>query len=704
MLSLVWLGACLWLGREPAAWSKCWVGWWTGDREGARPLWGLKAYLPAGAEVVSAEGDAAFRFGGMAVARLGHWRSRTIPATWAGWVRVTSTNGVWPKDRLWLRQAAAPGSVGLIGLEAGRPWAALDTFSSGNAELRVKADLLAQEPVALGRWVHLAFTTDGVLLRLLVDGVPVAEQRNFRNHGAAFYLAALNLSAGMTGPGNGVVVEQDDVVLFDRVLGYAEQVLPGELAAHEARWSARQGFAYRVHPPAGPEREPVLELEGNPQMPVVLYGPTDLKPDRWLTNHTILGRDLLYRRKDDPRIWGEGRRVEALTARNEISPSGLEVIAPAAWYGKEIEGMRLYAPWTLRTKPNDGTTLESAAWRGAIFASVDVRAALKAHFSEEEPLLGFRYSIGTLGGHAPELLADSGELLPGTADRPEALLRRRLEIPLYHQRLMVDLWTTDAFEAQSMRRWARIAGGAGGAITLLAAALLFVQARARTRQQRVLDALSAANSELLLTYREREEMSRDLHDGSIQNLYALGLHLQRVQLLLGTAPARVSDELKNSLGMLNLSIAELRQFILSAGVDKLDQHTVAAALEGLVGRLRATTLVELQLHAHPDCAALEPSAGVELLHIVREAVSNALRHAAPHRVTIRLEPVARPQSVRAWWRLEVADDGAGFAPEQANGSGRGLKNFTARAAELGGQSRIDSTPGGGTRVTVEFPA
>ena len=430
----------------------------------------------------------------------------------------------------------------------------------------------------------------------------------------------------------------------------------------------------------------------------------DLKPERWLTNHTILGRDLLYRRTDDPRTWCEGRRVEALTARNEISPSGLEVIAPAAWYGKEIEGLRLYAPWTLRTKPMDGTALESGSWRGVVFASVDVWAALKARFSEEQPLLGFRYSIGTLGGHAQELLADSGELLPGTAERPEALLRRRLDIPLYHRRLLVELWTTDAFEAQSMRRWARIAGGAGGAITLLAAALLFVQARARTRQQRVLDALSAANSELLLTYREREEMSRDLHDGSIQNLYALGLHLQRVQQLFNTAPARVGDELKNSLEMLNLSIAELRQFILSAGVDKLDQHTVAAALEGLVQRLRATTPVELELHAHPGCAALQPRAGVELLNIVREAVSNALRHGGPRRITIRLEPAAHAQTARAWWRLEVADDGAGFIPSSTNGNGHGLKNLAARSAELGGQSRIDSTPGGGTRVSVEFPA
>ena len=159
-------------------------------------------------------------------------------------------------------------------------------------------------------------------------------------------------------------------------------------------------------------------------------------------------------------------------------------------------------------------------------------------------------------------------------------------------------------------------------------------------------------------------------------------------------------ELQNSLELLNQSIAELRRFILSAGVDHMEQRTVATALESLVERLRKATAVEIQLELDPQAGALEPRVGVQVLNVVREAVSNALRHAGARRIGIRLGAAG---AGRALWRLEVSDDGTGFDPSTTNGSGRGLKNLAARAAELGGQSRVESAPGGGTRVTVEFP-
>jgi len=89
--------------------------------------------------------------------------------------------------------------------------------------------------------------------------------------------------------------------------------------------------------------------------------------------------------------------------------------------------------------------------------------------------------------------------------------------------------------------------------------------------------------------------------------------------------------------------------------------------------------------------------------VVREAVSNALRHAGARRIDIRLEPLTAQGGGRRW-KLEVVDDGRGFDQRQPNGNGQGLKNLAARANELAGRSAVESTPGGGTRVTVEFPA
>jgi signal transduction histidine kinase len=496
-------------------------------------------------------------------------------------------------------------------------------------------------------------------------------------------------------------------------IGYAEQVLPAALAGHAATWSARYGFPYRVHPVRDKQRaRQVLELAGEPHLPVVLYCPSNLAPERWLTNETILGSDLLFVPQLDRRTWSESIRVEEAVARNEVTSSSMEEIAPEDWYGKRIEGLRLYVPWTLRNKTDGGKPLEPEAWRGVWFVSVDFKSVLAEFMSQTRPLVGFRMHTGTMGGQRHDLVADTGEINAATADRPEAYLRGTVEIPFYHHRLFLDTWTTPAFEAQSTRWWPWWIAGGGVGITALVSALLFVQVRAREAQQAVLDALREANSRLLAAYRDREHLSRDLHDGSIQNLYALGLHLQRVEQLLATKPARAQQELRESLGFLDHSIAELRQFILSAGVESLDHQTTASALEGLVARLRGSTDMDVKLEVHPAAKRLEPSVGVQVLHVVREAVSNAMRHSGARVVDIRLQPIeatARevvaggPTQRNGWWRLTVADDGKGFDRYRVDTLGHGLENVAARAKELGGQSDVDSAPGKGAKIVVEFP-
>jgi signal transduction histidine kinase len=489
-------------------------------------------------------------------------------------------------------------------------------------------------------------------------------------------------------------------------IGYAEQLLPEDLAAHENRWSITHGFDYRINPPLSEPRQQVIELEGNPRLPVVLYSAPDLDRRLWFTNHTILGRDLLFQAPGDQRSWAEARRVEQVAARNEVQTSSLEEIAPAGWYGRAIRGLRLYVPSTLRTKKDHSwLRLESSAWRGVMFASVDVDRLLLDRFGSRASPIGFRLHTGKSDGTRLDLVADSVNFISDSSDRSDAYLRRTLAIPFYYRRLFLDAWTTRTFEAHSMRRWPWIAAATGGAFTLLATALLVVQIRARETQGRVLRALRAANSELLLAYRDRERLSRDLHDGSIQNLYGLGLHLQRVQTVLAVSPERAREELNDSLSMLDQSIEELRQFILTSGVESLQHHTAASALEALVERLRKNTELDLQLHLDDHAATLDPRAGVQVLNIVREGVSNAFRHAGAKRVEIRLGRLrSQGNDLAVRWFVSITDDGRGFDRDRVNGHGRGLKNLAVRAIELGGRSEIDSTPGKGTQIVVEFPA
>jgi two-component system sensor histidine kinase UhpB len=95
-------------------------------------------------------------------------------------------------------------------------------------------------------------------------------------------------------------------------------------------------------------------------------------------------------------------------------------------------------------------------------------------------------------------------------------------------------------------------------------------------------------------------------------------------------------------------------------------------------------------------------ADVELVlyRIVQEALSNVAKHAGASRVDARL--TRRGRAVR----LLIEDDGAGFDVEATRGSresGLGLFGMEERLALVGGSLRVESTPGGGTRVAAEVP-
>jgi signal transduction histidine kinase len=84
------------------------------------------------------------------------------------------------------------------------------------------------------------------------------------------------------------------------------------------------------------------------------------------------------------------------------------------------------------------------------------------------------------------------------------------------------------------------------------------------------------------------------------------------------------------------------------------------------------------------------------MNILREAVSNSLRHGRAHTITLLAGQSDREIA------LAVQDDGTGFAPG-IGGQGHGLANMQVRAAALGGSLRIESTPGKGTRILLTLP-
>jgi signal transduction histidine kinase len=216
--------------------------------------------------------------------------------------------------------------------------------------------------------------------------------------------------------------------------------------------------------------------------------------------------------------------------------------------------------------------------------------------------------------------------------------------------------------------------------------------RARAEENLALEQLRAGQA-----VADRARLGRDLHDGIVQTLYAAGLVLESARQKISSDPARAATLLDQGVATLNTGIRDVRACIDGLVATRRGGGSFAAAVHTItemLGSGREATF-ELALAAADRVAVAQCA---DLLGIVREAVSNALRHGAARHVAIRLHEDAGRLC------LLVQDDGRGFDPDKIPSTGHGLANLRARAGLLRGDLRVTSTPGIGTRVVLTFPA
>jgi signal transduction histidine kinase len=188
-------------------------------------------------------------------------------------------------------------------------------------------------------------------------------------------------------------------------------------------------------------------------------------------------------------------------------------------------------------------------------------------------------------------------------------------------------------------------------------------------------------------YAERRRIERDLHDGAQQRLVTLGIVLRRIQRSLPRDAIAIDPAIDAAVNEVTAAIADLRTIAAGVRPPRLDEG-LAAALADLA---RGAT-VPVDVSATEDRAPPEVEAAAYF--VACEALTNAVKHASPTRVTVR---TAREDGVL---RLLVADDGVGGA---ASGGGSGLPGMVDRVAAQGGTLAIDSPPGAGTRIAVQLP-
>ena len=194
---------------------------------------------------------------------------------------------------------------------------------------------------------------------------------------------------------------------------------------------------------------------------------------------------------------------------------------------------------------------------------------------------------------------------------------------------------------------------------------------------------------------ERERISKELHDGTIQSLFAVGIELKAAQAQSGDA--RMKPAVDNAVDELDRVILDLRQYIFGLRSVILSEQHLDQALDQLVRELGARGRPRTEANIDPSVAAALAPQSNDVVQITREALSNVSRHAAARTCRVSLR---RVDSTAV---LEVADDGRGFDPATDDGEGHGLLNIRERVAALGGQAQIQSSPGSGTVLRISIP-
>jgi signal transduction histidine kinase len=221
--------------------------------------------------------------------------------------------------------------------------------------------------------------------------------------------------------------------------------------------------------------------------------------------------------------------------------------------------------------------------------------------------------------------------------------------------------------------------------------------RERSERQRAEEDALLHQRRLTQSLEEKVRLGRDLHDGIIQSLYAVGLTLESARALARHDPAEADRRLGQCLASLNATIREVRAYISGLAPENLRHTGFTSAMHALAEELRAGRDAAFDLRIDEDATGLLTEAqSADLLQIAREAISNSQRHGQAGAVTVRLHRSDHEVC------LLVQDNGRGFDPARRR-AGHGLGNMQARANGLGATLRLESRPGEGTRLLVTLP-
>lgn len=202
---------------------------------------------------------------------------------------------------------------------------------------------------------------------------------------------------------------------------------------------------------------------------------------------------------------------------------------------------------------------------------------------------------------------------------------------------------------------------------------------------------------------ERQRISRELHDSTIQNLTSLVYKVELCNKLIDMDPVRCKLELYTMGKMLRDIINDTRQIIYNLHPMSFDDIGLEETIRKALDNLENTEAKKIDFVVHGEPYEINPVIGITILRIVQEACSNAIKHANSSFIKVTLQYETNKIL------LLIEDDGIGFDVDHVDtlakkdNSGFGLSMMRERIYLLSGTIHIQSKIGKGTTIHVEVP-
>lgn len=196
---------------------------------------------------------------------------------------------------------------------------------------------------------------------------------------------------------------------------------------------------------------------------------------------------------------------------------------------------------------------------------------------------------------------------------------------------------------------------------------------------------------------ERKYLSRELHDQVGQMLTGLRMELTSVARMHGDSESEISLRIARAKGTVEQTLRIVRNIAMLLRPSMLDDLGLAPALAWLSKEVARSRGFEIHSEIDPTVDALPDAYRTCVYRVVQEALTNAARHSGAGKVDVSLKTAGE------WVVGVIMDDGHGFERGAPRIRGLGLLGMEERVRELGGNIRIESAQGRGTRVEFRLP-